>query len=73
MRKAKTPEEIARKRLKKQKETGFALVCLGGLIVIMNLTSFNESEWKLEASLVALVPIALGIYIIQRAKKMTKG
>lgn len=49
-------------------EWGVSICCLGGLIVIYNLTSARNTTWGLQLSILAVVLALLGLYMMRRGK-----
>ncbi len=56
------------KKNKKLESLGYTLSCIGGLLVILNLTTWKNSEWGLSIAISAVVLALIGIYLIQKAK-----
>lgn len=48
---------------------GSTMTALGGLLVILNLTIWNNSEYGLISALVAVVVIVIGLYFTSWKKK----
>jgi hypothetical protein len=54
---------------KKLDKIGITLSSLGGLLVILNLTTFKYSEWGLELAILAVVIALVGVYLVNKSKK----
>ena len=54
---------------KKLANIGNVLSSLGGLLVILNFTTFKDSEWQLELAILAVVMAFAGLVILSKAKK----
>ena len=50
------------------KNVGYTLSGLGGLLVILNLTTWKDRDWTLESSALAVFTILIGIYLIRKAE-----
>ena len=47
---------------------GTTLASLGGLVVILNMTSWADSEWKSAFSWLAVILVFFGIFLVNKAK-----
>jgi len=54
---------------KQLEKIGYTLSSLGGLLVILNLTTFKDSKWGLELAILAVVIVLVGIYTTNKGKK----
>ncbi len=51
---------------------GNTLACLGGLVVILNFTTWKDSEWGLALAVLAVVLALAGLFMINKGKARSK-
>ncbi len=58
---------------KKLENIGTTISCIGGLLVILNLSTWKGSVWELEIAILATALALIGLLIIGKAKKDEAG
>lgn len=51
------------------RDFGTTLSCLGGLLVVLNMTTFKDSEWGLGLSIGAVALALTGLLLISKNKE----
>ena len=57
---------------KKMKGLGYTLSCLGGLILILNFSIWEDSDYSLVLAILAVVLAAAGVLLMAKATQKKK-